>query len=59
MIADQCEEEDSPVATIIQDAEIVEKVLREHARFYATPKKFRTLTAFDRERGLFLLLNEG
>ena len=59
MIADQCEEEDSPVATIIQDAETAGKVLCEHARFYATPKKFRTLTAFDRERGLFLLLNEG
>jgi hypothetical protein len=34
-------------------------VLCERARFYAKPEKFRTLMAFDREHGQFLLLDEG
>lgn len=47
------------MATLTSDSEIVESVLRELAQFYATPQKFRTITAFDRERGEFLLVDEG
>ena len=41
------------------NAELVEHILRECAQFYAQPEKWRTLQAFDRERGQFLLLDEG
>lgn len=38
---------------------IVEQVLCERAHFYLSPGAYRTLTVFDRERGQFLLLDEG
>ncbi len=42
----------------VRDQEILENVLRECAEFYAS-KKTRTLTAFDRTHGQFLLMDEG
>lgn len=39
--------------------DIIEQALCERACFYAKPDKFRTLMAFDRERGQFLLMDEG
>ena len=47
------------MATITHDGEIVERVLNELARFYAAPQKFRTMSSFDRERGEYLLIDEG
>lgn len=47
------------MAAIEQDAEIIEQTLCERARLYTQTDKFRTLMAFDRERGQFLLLDEG
>lgn len=41
-----------------EDQEIVEKALRECARFYASDDA-RTLTIFDRQNGQFLLMDEG
>lgn len=41
-----------------RDQEILESVLRECARFYAS-QKTRTLTIFDHTRGQFLLMDEG
>jgi hypothetical protein len=38
---------------------VVERVLCERAGFYTSPDAYRTLTVFDRERGQFLLLDEG
>src|SRR5581483_1516222 len=46
------------MAALDHDAEIVEQMLCERARFYAAPEKFRTRQAFDRERGQFLLIDE-
>lgn len=40
------------------DQDIVESVLCECARFYAS-KEARTLTVFDRQNGQFLLMDEG
>ena len=42
-----------------RDYEIVEHALCELARAYSMPAKFRSLTAFDRIRGQFLLIDEG
>ena len=42
----------------LTDQEIVESVLSECARFYAS-KEARTLTVFDRRNGQFLLMDEG
>jgi len=39
--------------------EIIERVLCDCARRYAAPGPGRTLQAFDRERGQFLLIEEG
>lgn len=47
------------MAAVEHDAEIIEQMLCERARFYAAPGKFRTLTAFDREHGQFVLIDEG
>ena len=41
------------------DADIIEQTLCSRAQFYAHPDKYRTLMAFDRERGQFLLIDEG
>jgi hypothetical protein len=38
---------------------MIEQTLCDRARFYASTEKSRTLMAFDRERGQFLLLDEG
>lgn len=46
-------------ASTQHDAEIIERILCECARFYAEPEKRRTLEVFDRERGQFLLIDEG
>ena len=47
------------MAALEQDVEIVEQTLCDRARFYAKPEKYRTLLAFDREQGQFLLIDEG
>ena len=47
------------MAAVERDTEIIEQVLCKRARFYAAPDKYRTLMAFDRERGQFLLIDEG
>lgn len=47
------------MAALDQDAEIIEQALCSRAQFYAHPEKYRTLMAFDRERGQFLLIDEG
>jgi hypothetical protein len=47
------------MVAVDSDAEIIEHILCERARFYAMPERFRTLTVFDRERGQFLLVDEG
>lgn len=47
------------MASLEQDVVIIEQVLSERACYYAAPDKLRTLMAFDRERGQFLLLDEG
>ena len=47
------------MAAIERDWEIIEQTLCGCAQFYAAPEKFRTIMAFDRERGQFLLLDEG
>src|SRR5437016_984474 len=47
------------MAPIASDAEIVERILCDLACNYATPGPIRTLFAFDREHGQFLLLDEG
>lgn len=47
------------MAALELDAEIIEQTLCERARFYAKPEKYRTLLAFDREHGQFLLIDEG
>lgn len=41
------------------DQELIERVLRECAQFYAFADRFRTLTVFDRQNGQFLLMDEG
>jgi hypothetical protein len=41
------------------EKEIVEQALCELARAYSTQDKFRTLAAFDREHGQYLLIDEG
>ncbi len=41
------------------DLELLERVLRECARFYADPDDAPTITVFDREGGHYLLLNQG
>ena len=46
------------MATLEEDQRIVETLLCETARFYGA-KKERTLTVFDRERGNYLLVDEG
>src|SRR5579871_2741034 len=40
-----------------RDVEIIEQTLCELARFYASNEKSRTLMAFDREHGQFLLID--
>jgi hypothetical protein len=47
------------MATIEREAEIIEQTLCECARLYADSEKIRTLMAFDRERGQFVLIDEG
>jgi hypothetical protein len=47
------------MVTLERDVEIIEQTLCECARRYAVPEKFRTLMAFDRERGQFTLIDEG
>ena len=47
------------MAPVEHFAELIEQILCERARFYATPERCRTLMAFDRERGQFLLIDEG
>jgi hypothetical protein len=45
--------------TLKQENEIVERVLTEAARFYASPEWYETITLFDREKGQFLVIDEG
>lgn len=47
------------MASLNGDADVVERVLEDTACFYAGASKHRTLRAFDRERGQFLLIDEG
>lgn len=47
------------MAALDRDLEIIEQALCDLARAYATSDKTRTLRAFDRERGQFLLIDEG
>jgi hypothetical protein len=47
------------MAAVARDEEIIEQALCQCAHVYSTPSEFRTLTAFDRERGQFLLIDEG
>jgi hypothetical protein len=47
------------MAAIERDVEIIEQTLCELAHEYASPDKFRTLMAFDREHEQFLLIDEG
>ncbi len=42
-----------------RERENIEQALCKLARAYANPEKFRTLMAFDRERGQYLLIDEG
>ena len=44
---------------LIRDALIIERTLCDLASFYGSNNTLRTLMAFDRERGQFLLLDEG
>jgi len=47
------------MASLASDVEIIERVLCDRACFYAAPDDVRTLIAFDREHGQFLLMDEG
>ena len=47
------------MAALDHDAELIEETLCRCAQRYAAPDRFRTLMAFDRERGQFLLMDEG
>src|SRR5580700_4681374 len=47
------------MASIESDSELIERVLRDRACFYAATHEVRTLMAFDREHGQFLLIDEG
>ncbi len=47
------------MAALERDTEIIEQILCELARAYAVPNQSCTLMAFDRERGQFLLIDEG
>lgn len=47
------------MAAIECDTDLVEQALCDRARFYASADGFRTLIAFDREHGQFLLIDEG
>src|SRR5580658_768288 len=47
------------MAALAIDAEIIENVLSDRACYYATKDGVRTVMAFDRERGQFLLIDEG
>lgn len=47
------------MATLEQFADIIEKTLCACAKRYATEENLRTLMAFDRTHGQFLLLDEG
>ena len=40
-------------------ADMIEEILCDRARFYSSPQEFRTLLAFDRDHGQFLLIDEG
>lgn len=45
--------------TLIRDSDTVERTLCDLASFYGSNNTLRTLLAFDRARGQFLLLDEG
>ena len=47
------------MAHINQYAGIIEQTLCDRASFYASTNRFRTLVAFDRDHGQFLLVDEG
>lgn len=47
------------MAALEREADIVEQLLCKCANLYSTPAKFRTLMAFDQERGQYLLIDEG
>jgi hypothetical protein len=47
------------MAALERDQDLLESVLCGFARSYADAGRLRTLTVFDRERGQFLLMNEG
>lgn len=42
-----------------EEESIVEQVLTEMARFYASPEWYETITLFDRNKGQFLVMDEG
>src|SRR5262245_39471321 len=46
------------MAAIERDAVIIEQAFCERARFCVAPEEFRTLMAFDREHGQYLMIDE-